>query len=247
MWETSVTRHTSPTWSSTAPSACSPSKREKNPKGPSSTPSGAARPPAAMSQARIALRAPNPTCIPSRGDPSVCACMVPESCPRTAPKALTRVAASNPARWPMAAAAPNVPAVAGRKKRRGLLDATPRWQATSTPRARAVRKSRPPMPPSRSAHARAAATGTVKVWTTAPSCTQSNSPLWIWYALQTAAPAAESRAPCDQTRAWPPGEERRWVSTSSLVQGPALPPAPTPRVSRRKVRVAAAADSGRSS
>ena len=34
-----------------------------------------------------------------------------------------------------------------------------------------------PTPPSRSAHARAAVTGTVKVWTTAPSCTQSNSPL----------------------------------------------------------------------
>ena len=99
------------------------------------------------------------------------------------------------------AAAPNAPAVAVRKNRSGLVDATPRWHATSTPRASAVRKSRPPTRPSRSAHARAAATGTVKVWTTAPSCTQSNSALWIWYALHTAAPAAERRAPCDQTRA----------------------------------------------
>ena len=42
--------------------------------------------------------------------------MVPESWSRTAPKALTRVAASNPARRPLAAAAPNAPAVAVRKK-----------------------------------------------------------------------------------------------------------------------------------
>ena len=79
-----------------------------------------------MSQATIALRALKPTCIPSSGEPSVWACMVPESCPSTAPKALTRVAASNPASRPMAATAPNAPAVAGRKNRRGLFDATPR-------------------------------------------------------------------------------------------------------------------------
>ena len=81
------------------PSVRSPAVRRRS--GAASTARGAARPRAAMSQATIALRALSPTCIPSMGEPSTWACMVPESWPSTAPNASTRVAASNPARRPV--------------------------------------------------------------------------------------------------------------------------------------------------
>ena len=81
---------------------------------------------------------------------------------------------------PIAAVAAKAPAVAGRKKRSGALDAIPRLVPTSTPSATAVSSSRPDTPPARSAWAVAAASSTAIGWTTARSWMQSNSELWIW-------------------------------------------------------------------
>ena len=89
------------------------------------------------------------------------------------------MAASNPMSLPTAAVAPKPPAVPGRKNLSGARDAAPMWQATSTPRASAATSCSPRTPPRRSAWASAAGTTAVIACTTAPSCTQSNSELWI--------------------------------------------------------------------
>ena len=69
--------------------------------------------------------------------------------------------------------------LAGRKNRIGAREHKPNVAATSTATTTARIRRAPETPPSRSAHPRSAGNTAAIGWTTAASCTQSNSWPWI--------------------------------------------------------------------
>ena len=96
------------------------------------------------------------------------------------PSALRVVAASSRSIAAMPAVAPRAPHIAGRKKRSLLRAALPIVVATSTATEQPRISSRPLTPPRASAQASSVASTTAIGCTTAGSCTQSHSWLWIW-------------------------------------------------------------------
>nr|WP_241095006.1 hypothetical protein [Marinicauda algicola] len=141
------------------------------------------------------------------------------------------VSTSKPRRRAMPNAAPIRPALAGRKKRIGLVTATPIPAATSTAPTIAASRSAPEAPRA-SASAVRAAPITAKGWTTARSCTQYSWP-WIWKPFNR---PPRRRAVSARSRRWQPNRLRRAPAArdaSTLSAYAAFDPAiPTPSVSR---------------
>ena len=190
-------------------------------------------PRAAMSQATTALRALKPICRAQERRPLGVRLHGATLWLNAMPRAVPSVVGSKPRRAPMAAVAPKPPAVPGRKKRSGAREATPMWQATSTPRVTAAAGrarrprpgarpglARPPAPPSTGAPPPARAPGRTPSYGSG-----RRSPGRRW-ARADARPA--------QHPALVAGAPPRGTATSSSPQGPALPATPTPIASSRR-------------